>query len=429
MTDMGYIIMGISAVTVTVAGVFFFLKSRNKPSGAAMVSKTNTEKSENQIAPVDRKIGEFTIHMETLPAESVIGEDKLIEITDSKVLAHVNQLIPGLAQVANAANNAVQATRTSGEVLYRAIIPAGAKLANSKATEGAVRGIYHGANGISGHADWMAVKAQNGAAIAANTAAAAMGVASMVVGQYYMAQINDQLSKISEGISKISDFQDNEYRSRVFSLMAHVKKISDFQAEIIENDELRFSKISQLDNLEEECTQLLGLANLTLTGYTKKGELDYAAYEKELPKIQDWYVYQKSLMDILCKISELRYTLHLGAVSREQCVALLSTYTNQVADTQNRLTQWHQATAQRLKISASEMRRKRDGIDGAIRFIPGLFKDDLNFRAIAENTAKMIKIQTAGRSDVCAYDTSDLYAEDVQLIAKEGKIYYLLTNR
>jgi len=121
----------------------------------------------------------------------------------------------------------------------------------------------------------------------------------------------------------------------------------------------------------------------------------------------------------------LRYTLHLGAVSREQCVALLSTYTNQVADTQNRLTQWHQATAQRLKISASEMRRKRDGIDGAIRFIPGLFKDDLNFRAIAENTAKMIKIQTAGRSDVCAYDTSDLYAEDVQLIAKERKIYYL----
>ena len=78
----------------------------------------------------------------------------------------------------------------------------------------------------------------------------------MVVGQYYMTQINAELGLISESISKVSDFQDNEYRSRVFSLIAHVKKIADFQVEILENNELRLSKISQLDSLEEECTQL-----------------------------------------------------------------------------------------------------------------------------------------------------------------------------
>lgn len=39
----------------------------------------------------------------------------------------------------------------NGEVLYRAIIPAGAKLTDSKAMEGAVRGFYHGADGIRGH--------------------------------------------------------------------------------------------------------------------------------------------------------------------------------------------------------------------------------------------------------------------------------------
>lgn len=80
---------------------------------------------------------------------------------------------------------------------------------------------------------------------------------------------------ISDGISHIQDFQDNEYRSRVFSLVAHVKKIADFEAEILENEVLRLSKISQLDSLEEECTQLLGQANLTLAGFSKKNELDY----------------------------------------------------------------------------------------------------------------------------------------------------------
>ena len=66
----------------------------------------------------------------------------------------------------------------------------------------------------------------------------------MVVGQYYMTQINAELGLISESISKVSDFQDNEYRSRVFSLIAHVKTIADFQVEILENNELRLSKIS-----------------------------------------------------------------------------------------------------------------------------------------------------------------------------------------
>lgn len=53
-------------------------------------------------------------------------------------------------------------------------------------------------------------------------------------------------------------------------MVANVKKIADFEAEILENEELRLSKISQLDSLEEECTQLLGQANLILAGFSKK---------------------------------------------------------------------------------------------------------------------------------------------------------------
>ena len=60
-----------------------------------------------------------------------------------------------------------------------------------------------------------------------------------------------------------------------------------------------------------------------------------------------------------------------------------------------------------------------------IHFIPGLFNDDLNFRAIDEKTVDMITVQASVKSIEHPQDTSDLYAEDVQLISKDGKIYYL----
>ena len=422
---MEYMIIGVCIVAIVVIGAVVIFKSKIKATNSLSPSEVSTDTSSRATSMVqDTASQEFRIQVEMLPTETISDESKLIEITDSRVLARVNSLVPGLVQAGNAINNAVQAAQTQGEVLYRAIIPAGAKLADSRAMDGAVRGFYHGAEGIQGHANWVAVEAQKGTAVIANTAAAAMGVASIVVGQYYMTQINAELGQISDGISKIADFQDNEYRSRVFSLVSHVKKIAEFQVEILENDELRLSKIAQLDSLEEECTQLLGQANLTLAGFAKKKGLDFAAYEKELQEAQNWYIYQNTLLEMLYKISDLRFTLHLGAVSRAQCTALLPTYTQQVEETQSRLTQWHQDTTKRLNVNTAEIRRKREGWDKAIHFIPGLINDDWNFRSISEKTADMIDFQAGGHSKL-HHDDSDFYLEDVQLISKDGKVYYL----
>lgn len=399
---MEYVIIGACIVVAIAGGIVLYVKNKRTKNElgntAVVVSKTSSSKLQASEVANDP-----VIQIGILPADAISDETKLVEITDSKVLAHINNLVPGLAQAGNAANNATQAVKANGEVLYRAIIPAGAKLTDSKAMEGAVRGFYHGADGIRGHANLVAVEAQKG------TAVAAMGVASMIVGQYYMTQINAELGVISDGISQIQNFQDNEYRSRVFSLVAHVKKIADFQTEILENDELRLSKIAQLDSLEEECTKLLGQANLTLAGFAKKSGLNYDGYEKALGNAQNWFMYQQSLLEILYKISDLRYTLHLGTVSREQCMALLPTYSKQVSDTQTRLTAWHEGTADRLGIEADESRRKRAGFDGVIHFIPGLFNDNLNFRGIEEKTASMITAQKAGH--VCTEDDGQRYAE------------------
>ena len=426
---MEYAVIGIIVAAIIAVGGIFFIKMRKKPANKSQDStQLLPQEKKSELVSSNESLNELVIQMEKLPAEKIPAQNKLVEIKDNKVLAHVNNLIPEIAQVRTSAHSAAKAVEKSGEVLYRAIIPTGAKLVDSRDMAGAFRGFCRDENNIVKHANLVAVQAEKGTEVLSNVASSAMGVASMIVGQYYMEQINNQLGAISDGISKISDFQNNEYRSRVFSLVAHIKNIADFQIEILENNELRLSKISQLDGLEEECTQLLGQANLTLADYTQKNDLNYVAYEKEVIEAQNWYAYQKAFTDVLYRISELKYTLHMGAVSREQCGAMLPTYTNQVAETQMRLTEWHQQTAKRLKIDTVETRRKRDGIDGVIHFVPGLFNDNLNFRSIEAGTAEMIQTQSEGKQVTYEHDTSDLYSEDVQLIIKDDKIYYLPAN-
>ena len=115
--------------------------------------------------------------------------------------------------------------------------------------------------------------------------------------------------------------------------------------------------------------------------------------------------------------------MHLGVVSREQCNAILPMYTKQVNDTQYMLTAWHGTVVERLKIDTDEDRRKRTGVERAVYFLPGLFNDDLNYRSIKKSTSNIICTQASGETQMLI-DKSELYSKDVQLIVKEGKIYY-----
>ena len=136
---MEYIGIGICVIAVLSICMFIIRRKKNNPNASANLN-TDAEKQETAVS--DDAPTELIIEMEMLPAEVIKDESALVEITDSKVLAHVNNLVPGLAQAGNAANNVAQAVQaTNGGVLYRAIIPAGAKLTDSKAMEGAVRGI------------------------------------------------------------------------------------------------------------------------------------------------------------------------------------------------------------------------------------------------------------------------------------------------
>ena len=75
----------------------------------------------------------------------VITNKRLFEIKDEEVLSRLSSIIPDACQV-------ISNTKLVLGGIYQAFLPAGARLAKSKDMAGAVRGFYHGANGINGHA-------------------------------------------------------------------------------------------------------------------------------------------------------------------------------------------------------------------------------------------------------------------------------------
>lgn len=363
---------------------------------------------------------EIAIKVEQLPIEAIANYDAKHEIKDNKILAQVNSLVPELVQVGTTASNAIQA---NSQVLYQAIIPAGTTLTKSSNMENAFRGMYHGTKGIKGHADLVAVNQQKTAI--ANTVSSGIGVTSIIVGQYYMTQINDELDKINNELSKISNFQDNEYKSKILSIIIQIKRISTFETEILENKQLRDLDIDKLNVLEQTCTELLGQANCTIKEYTQKNDLNYKEYSTVLNSIHTWHNYQKTLLKLLYKITELKNILYLGAMSEEQMTVVLNDYIKQTMEVHNTLISWHEETMKRLEIDIETSRIKRKGIDGAIHWIPGLFKDDFNFSIISENTKLMIEQQSSEYDLKNKYINEDIFNKDIKLISKDGKVYYL----
>jgi hypothetical protein len=370
------------------------------------------------------------------PAEEVA----LVEINDPHIVDHIDMAIPVAAQVVmnavasdtfNAAVNSFNQTIKSSGKVYKAIIPAGAKLADSRVMEGAKRGYFHGPNGIRGHANLVEQQLKTAdthmadSLKMANAVGVAMNIASLVVGQYYMSQINGKMAAIKEGVDKISEFQDMEYRSRVIALVTAVQRSAIFKYETMENDELRKIELSSLKSLEMECTQLLGQANLAIQGATTNDEIDYAAYELLVDKTDSWFDYQQILLRVLDELAELTYALGIGSISRENSYALCDPYVKQSLQAQQNLRDWHSSVSSKLEIDLPNSRRKKQSLEAAAWAVPGLFNKNLNYAEIPFGTKRKINRQICGGTTEEYRETTDYYNQDVCIVKRDAKTYYL----
>lgn len=104
---MKYIGIGIIIIVVIAVGIILYIKLKKKDAVSSdVIGDVNTPSANSKGAIAEiHQADELVIQMEMLPPEAIEDESKLVEITDSKVLSHVNNLVPGLAQAGNAVNN------------------------------------------------------------------------------------------------------------------------------------------------------------------------------------------------------------------------------------------------------------------------------------------------------------------------------------
>lgn len=395
--------------------------------------KTSVEKALDDISDnltknyldMSRANGELSIRLAELPSTVKYDDSELVEIKDKGIIERIDAVVPGVAQVAlnsKAAKGVRDVVKSGG--IYQAVLPQGAVLCKSKEIEGAVRGFARDAKGITAQANLLPVDGVMKKAAVMNVANAAMNTASMVVGQYYMSQIDDKLEGISESISQLKEYQEAEFKSKVMALVARVHAMTEFRCESLEDDEIRKEEIAKIGLMENDCLQLLGQASIHLEAITKEKNLSFDKYESKVSEAASWYKYQQILLDVYGQIEELNFVLHQGRISRERSFTLDSTYRKQVNNIKTMLIDWHNHYSKEFGIDVVSQLRERTGFDKVIHYIPSCFDEKKKYTSLKKNTVQMITAQTADVPE-CQNDFCNHFDEDVRLIMKEGKVYYL----
>ena len=197
--------------------------------------------------------------------------------------------------------------------LYEAIIPANARLFNSKSMQGAVRGSYLDINKQTKQANFIPVDTLNASDVNtfANITANAMNIASMVVGQYYMAQIDDKLGSIQDDISDIKNFLDDERISKIQQLVVNVSVIIKHQDEISTNESINDKELLKLYDYEEVAGNILTHVNKDISNIVaKESAKDFAEYKKNTECLDKLLKEQ----EVLIKVTDLKKHYNNGAV-------------------------------------------------------------------------------------------------------------------
>lgn len=414
------IVSAIIALAIII-GVVIYSRKKARSGDTSSIEQTDSIPSTALVTAEEVQNNEITIPIELLPATTQIEEKSLFEITDSTVIARISQTLPAVAETAT--RTAASKALKSMEV-YKAILPSGKKLVKSKDMAGAVRGFFRGAKGIKSQANLVKVDVSKTTAVA-NGMANVINVGSLVVGQYYMSEISSKLEDMTKSIDKISDFQDREFKSRILSVITLVGEISQFSSEIMEDDDQRTLKHSALENLKATATELLGQVNITISDITKKTpNPDYKDYQSKVDDFKMLVGYQNVLVAVLEEISKLTYLLGKGSISAERSYASYNKYLEQSVQTRTLLGQWHDRQVKTLRIDLDNERISKAGFEAVISAIPGLIDDKFNYKELKQSLAHEISTQanpTLGSSEA----PNQVYNEDVAIIIKDGKYYYL----
>lgn len=407
--------------------------------------------------------------------EDSIPPERKIEVTDKDVLARLSAAMPGLM-------NFVTNTATAGKMgqLYevRGLVK-GMELAKSGNMPNAFRGIIKDSGGkIIGQANL--VNAGESALGVANAVSSVMNVASMIVGQYYMSKLSDQLGELNAKVDEILERLEDDIRAEMKADMKLLRNISVFVAEIFENDDERNRTLIKLDSMEKSALKCLEKVNTMLQRSCDSEVKTYADFEKKMPDIERWRGYQNTFYEIMYIISELDYLLSKGTKSRERCNETLSNCFTDCQKSGEKIKNFGEKLEEKLhkkclnsvffstpyeilenvsldlqikkygawvdkefyKVDDKEFYKKHEFALGAASAIFGVASAVFDAvtvvpstiaRTVSENYEEnyqnkydtMLKRKQAASEMFSVPDRHELYGDNFNVLAQDGKLYYL----
>lgn len=427
------LLIALLIILVAIIILYIFQNKRKKDASTSNIIKVKEENS--HLLPVQLDTDLFITVNELSVVEQPI-ENKLIEIKDSKLIGRINNSFPHIGQlILNSQNlkNNVQMTKQINDFnnqyagkLYEAIIPANAKLFNSKSMQGAVRGGYLDINKQTKQANFVPVDTLNASDVNtfANLTANAMNIASMVVGQYYMAQIDDKLGSIQDDISDIKNFLDNERISKIQQLVVNVSVIIKHQDEISTNESINDKELLKLYDYEEVAGNILTHVNKDISNIVaKESAKDFAEYKKNTEYLDKLLKEQEVLIKVMNQISSLKYILYHGSASTEYCYERFNIALNQSSVIKEQIKAYQNKEIKAIEVDLEKARyRKSYFLDNVMQPVIGIIDDNKNYINLEKTLLNKIKRQVY-TEELQAIELN-VYEENTKLLIKDGKMYY-----
>jgi hypothetical protein len=410
--------------------VYYFYKTRKKKKVTSDISKEVIPVINSEISESNSNFLSLMPKFEILPEDVSVEQDKVHEISDKIVINRLNKLVPqivnGYKQFAD--KKVVEHIKQiENNNVFQVIIPEGAKLYKSKDLAGAFRGGYSVNGQLAGQANLVPIKNEDAKdlSLMADTTATVMNVASMVVGQYYMSEINDKMGKMLGSLDKIADFQQMEFKARILSLINKVGKISQFNVEIIENEEIRKRTLDNLSRHEDEATELLQQVNLSIENLVSKNKSnDFEQYRDNIHEFDKLITYQQYLLSILEEIGRLVYLLNMGMTSSEYCYSSFNNYIKQSTGARNQLVNWHKNKIKQFEIDLKKKRYAKQGFKVFLVAPTTWINNDWKYNELSKSVVTKIEKQSSNSLNFKKL-TNDLLNKETKIISKNGKYYYL----
>ena len=394
-------------------GIFDVFKKRKQNKEIADTS--------TQSLAINDADKELEVVLESLPTTFDITQGHLVEITEPSVLARIDAVI---SAASIAGTNIAKVVGSTGETLYKVVLKNGGQLVDSRTVAGAKRAMTMGKNGIAEHANLLEATPSKLGKVA-NVGATVFSVASIIVGQYYMQQIDTKIGAIADELKGIASTLDIQYRSQAASLIESVYNISKFQTDTIANEELRLRELDNIQELRKDCQTLLNQAEAEIETILGTEQPTYDSYVYAIKKIEKWIRYQSILVQVFAQINESDFALSMGTKTKEHCYGSFGLHTKKLNEIHIRILSWHKEQCEHLQIDIDEEKRKNTGFLAKLLEKPiAAIKEDWMYKSLDKETVYLIKSQTAEVQQL-SYDTDNSFAEDVEIVVRGDKKYYL----